>query len=144
MSRPCHRRKPGRSQRRFCKPLPRIPMLLSALMYFMDARIQFVAEREVKKMVQTHHAKWGSAVAMDPHTGDILALANFPTFDPNSLPKQEELHARENLAVAAPFEPGSVFKVITLSAALETTKLRDLLKELLAVRKALDVARAAP
>jgi cell division protein FtsI (penicillin-binding protein 3) len=88
-----------------------------------DARIQFVAEREVKKMVQAHHAKWGSAVAMDPHTGDILALANYPTFDPNSPPKKEDLKARENLAVTAPFEPGSVFKVITLSAALETTKL---------------------
>ncbi len=88
-----------------------------------DARIQFVAEREVKKMVQAHHAKWGSAVALDPHTGDILALANFPTFDPNSPPKKEDLKARENLAVTAPFEPGSVFKVITLSAALETTKL---------------------
>ena len=89
-----------------------------------DARIQFVAEREVKKMVQSHHAKWGSAVAMDPHTGDILALANFPTYDPNSPPKSEDLKARENLAVTAPFEPGSVFKVITLSAALETTRLR--------------------
>ena len=89
-----------------------------------DSRIQFVAEREVKKMVETHHAKWGSAVAMDPHTGDILALANYPTFDPNELAKREDLHARENLAVTAPFEPGSVFKVITLSAALETTKLR--------------------
>jgi cell division protein FtsI (penicillin-binding protein 3) len=89
-----------------------------------DARIQFVAEREVKKMVLAHHAKWGSAVAMDPHTGDILALANYPTFDPNSPPKKEDLKARENLAVTAPFEPGSVFKVVTLSAALETTRLR--------------------
>jgi cell division protein FtsI (penicillin-binding protein 3) len=89
-----------------------------------DARIQFVAEREVKKMVLTHHAKWGSAVAMDPHTGDILALANFPTFDPNQPAKGDDLRTRENLAVTAPFEPGSVFKVITLSAALETTKLR--------------------
>ncbi len=89
-----------------------------------DSRIQFVAEREVKKMVLTHHAKWGSAVAMDPHTGDILALANYPTFDPNELAKREDLRTRENLAVTAPFEPGSVFKVITLSAALETTKLR--------------------
>lgn len=89
-----------------------------------DARIQFVAEREVKKMVQTHHAKWGSVVAMDPKTGDIVALANFPTYDPNDPPKPEDLAARENLAVTAPFEPGSVFKVITLSAALETTRLK--------------------
>jgi cell division protein FtsI (penicillin-binding protein 3) len=90
----------------------------------LDARIQFVAEREVKKMIQTHHAKWGSVVAMDPHTGDILALANYPTYDPNDPPRTEDLAARENLAVTAPFEPGSVFKVITLAAALETTNLR--------------------
>jgi cell division protein FtsI (penicillin-binding protein 3) len=89
-----------------------------------DSRIQFVAEREVKKMVQTHHGKWGSVVAMDPKTGDIIALANFPTYDPNEPPRQAALKARENLAVTAPFEPGSVFKVITLSAALETTRIR--------------------
>jgi cell division protein FtsI (penicillin-binding protein 3) len=89
-----------------------------------DSRIQFVAEREIKKMVLEHHAKWGSVVAMDPHTGDILALANYPTYDPNEPPRPETLAARENLAVTAPFEPGSVFKVITLAAALETTKLR--------------------
>jgi cell division protein FtsI (penicillin-binding protein 3) len=89
-----------------------------------DSRIQFVAEREVKKMVETHHAKWGSVVAMDPKTGDVLALANFPTYDPNQTPSEKDLAARENLAVTAPFEPGSVFKVITLSAALEATRLR--------------------
>ncbi len=89
-----------------------------------DSRIQFVAEREVKKMVEMHHAKWGSVVAMDPKTGDVLALANFPTYDPNQTPSKEDMAARENLAVTAPFEPGSVFKVITLSTALETTRLR--------------------
>jgi cell division protein FtsI (penicillin-binding protein 3) len=89
-----------------------------------DSRIQFVAEREVKKMVEMHHAKWGSVVAMDPKTGDVLALANFPTYDPNQTPGKEDMAARENLAVTAPFEPGSVYKVITLSAALETTRLR--------------------
>ena len=61
---------------------------------------------------------------MDPKTGDILALANFPTYDPNEPPKPDSLGARENLAISAPFEPGSVYKVITLSSALETTQLR--------------------
>ena len=89
-----------------------------------DSRIQFVAEQELAKMVGLHHAKSGSLVAMDPRTGDILALANVPTFDPNEPPKPGSLRARENLAVSAPFEPGSVYKVITLSAALETTSLR--------------------
>jgi cell division protein FtsI (penicillin-binding protein 3) len=89
-----------------------------------DSRIQFVAEQELSKMVTSHHAKSGSLVAMDPRTGDILAMANFPTFDPNEPPKRGSIAARENLAVSAPFEPGSVYKVITLSSALETTRLR--------------------
>src|SRR3984885_15549287 len=91
-----------------------------------DSRIQFVAEQELAKMVAIHHAKSGSLVAMDPRTGDILAMANVPTFDPNEPPKRGAVAsaARENLAVSAPFEPGSVYKVITLSSALETTRLR--------------------
>jgi cell division protein FtsI (penicillin-binding protein 3) len=89
-----------------------------------DSRIQFIAERELEKMVKQHHARSGSLVAMDPKTGDILALANAPTYDPNEPPKQENLASRANLAIAAPFEPGSVYKVITLSSALETTHLR--------------------
>jgi cell division protein FtsI (penicillin-binding protein 3) len=89
-----------------------------------DSRIQYVAEQELAKMVAQHHAKSGSLVAMDPRTGDILAMANVPTFDPNEPPKSGNLAARENLAVSAPFEPGSVYKVITLSSALETTQLR--------------------
>ncbi|HEX5227285.1 MAG TPA: penicillin-binding protein [Bryobacteraceae bacterium] len=89
-----------------------------------DARIQSVAEQELAKMVKAHRAKTGTVVAMDPRSGDILAMANYPTFDPNEPPKHGEMAARENLAVSAPFEPGSVYKVITLSSALETTHLR--------------------
>src|SRR6202034_3612552 len=71
-----------------------------------DSRIQFVAEQELAKMVALHHAKSGSLVAMDPRTGDILAMANVPTFDPNEPPRPGAAAARENLAVSAPFEPG--------------------------------------
>lgn len=89
-----------------------------------DSRIQFIAERELQKIVEAHHAKSGSFVAMDPKTGDIIAMGNYPTFDPNDPPTPGAIAARQNLAVSAPVEPGSVYKVITLSAALETTKLR--------------------
>ena len=88
-----------------------------------DSRIQSIAEQELAKMVKLHHGKSGSVVAIDPRSGDILAMANFPTFDPNEPPKPGDVAARENLAVSAPFEPGSVYKVITLSSALETTNL---------------------
>ena len=69
-------------------------------------------------------AKTGSLVALNPYTGDILAMANYPTYDPNGAKSAKEAEgARSNLAVTTPFEPGSVFKVITLAAALETTSL---------------------
>jgi cell division protein FtsI (penicillin-binding protein 3) len=62
---------------------------------------------------------------MNPQTGDILAIASYPSYDPNMPPEGGGADpARRNHAVSVPFEPGSVFKVITLSAALETTNLR--------------------
>jgi cell division protein FtsI (penicillin-binding protein 3) len=89
-----------------------------------DERIQNVAEKELAKAVVEHGASTGSLVAMDPRSGDILAIANYPTYNPNVPPKHgEKVDNRRNLAVIAPFEPGSVFKVITLATALETTRL---------------------
>ena len=91
----------------------------------LDERIQYVAEREIAQAVELHNASSGSVVVMNPGNGDILALASYPTFDPNVPPRDmRDVVARENHAIAVPFEPGSVFKVITLSAALETTRLR--------------------
>jgi len=90
-----------------------------------DARVQFVAERELAAAVESHHAVSGSLVAMNPYNGDIIALASYPTYDPNvQLRPGDPIAPRANHAVSVPFEPGSVFKVITLSAALETTNLR--------------------
>ena len=96
-----------------------------SLVLTIDERIQFVAEREIAAAVAKHHCKNGSVVVMNPYNGEILALANYPTYDPNNAPRQgDDPLARFNLGVSVPFEPGSVFKVITLSAALETTNLR--------------------
>ncbi len=89
-----------------------------------DSRLQYFAEQTIEKVVTQFHCQNGSIVAMDPRTGDILALANYPTFDPNDPVKNnQERTARFDLALSVPFEPGSVFKVVTLSAALETTNL---------------------
>jgi cell division protein FtsI (penicillin-binding protein 3) len=96
----------------------------AAVTLTIDERLQFVAERELAAAVQTHHAETGSVVAINPQTGDILALASYPTYDPNLPPQPgESALNRQNHAVSVPFEPGSVFKTITLSAALETTNL---------------------
>jgi cell division protein FtsI (penicillin-binding protein 3) len=87
-----------------------------------DSRIQYVAERELTAAAVKSHAKSGSLVAMNPKTGEILAMANYPSFNPNDPVKPGESQAaRNNVAITSPYEPGSVFKVVTLSAALETT-----------------------
>ncbi len=90
-----------------------------------DERIQHVAEHELAIGIERTHAKTGSLVVMNPNTGEVLAMASYPSFNPNIPPVPgESLDARTNLPVSSPFEPGSVFKVITLSAALETTNIR--------------------
>jgi cell division protein FtsI (penicillin-binding protein 3) len=90
-----------------------------------DERIQFVAQRELRAACELYHAASGSAVVMDPLSGDILALASYPEFDPNQPPRPgDPPTARFDYPVSVAFEPGSVFKIVTLSAALETTRLR--------------------
>lgn len=107
-------------ERMFTDPQPGADVTLT-----IDERIQYVAERELAAAVRTNDARTGSLVVMRPATGDILAMANYPTYNPNIAPAPgEKVDNRKNLAVTAPFEPGSVFKVITLAAALDTTRLR--------------------
>jgi cell division protein FtsI (penicillin-binding protein 3) len=101
------------------------PKVGNNLTLTIDERIQFAAETELKAAVEKNKAHTGTVVVMNPNTGEVLAMASYPTFDPNKPPERgEPRFARLNRAVAAPFEPGSVFKVITLAAALETTNLR--------------------
>lgn len=90
-----------------------------------DERLQFTVEEALREAAKAcRSCKTGSVVVLKPDTGDILAMASYPTFNPNEPPTSEQdTAARLNVAIASPFEPGSVFKVITLSAALETTRL---------------------
>ena len=90
-----------------------------------DSNLQYVAEKELDKAIDSSGAKTGSIVALNPYTGDVLAMVNYPHFDPNvPLGPDDPPNARSNLAITTPFEPGSVFKVITLSAAIESLKYR--------------------
>lgn len=95
----------------------------STITLTIDERLQFVAEREIAAAVEAHNALSGSVVVMNPYDGQVLALASYPTYDPNEPPVSVNDAGRENHATGVSFEPGSVFKVITLSAALETTSL---------------------
>jgi cell division protein FtsI (penicillin-binding protein 3) len=83
-----------------------------------DEVLQYVAERELAKGVERSQAKGGSAVVLDPHTGEILALANVPSYDPNRY-RQASSAVRRDRAVTDSFEPGSMFKAILLAGALE-------------------------
>lgn len=83
--------------------------------------IQHVAERALEEGMAEAHAHKGSVVVMDPNNGEILALANYPNFDPSQAnPTEQDVEARLNTAVQAPCEPGSVMKMITLTMALES------------------------
>jgi cell division protein FtsI/penicillin-binding protein 2 len=83
-----------------------------------DEKIQYIAERELETAMQQTHAESGTVVVENPKTGEILALANRPTFNPNLArditPKKLKDHA-----VSDVYEPGSTFKLVTIAAALE-------------------------
>lgn len=83
-----------------------------------DSRIQYLAYRELKEAVAQHGARAGSVVVLDAKTGEVLALANWPSFNPNN---RETLSAERtrNRAVVDLFEPGSTLKPFTAAAALE-------------------------
>jgi len=89
-----------------------------------DSRIQYLVETQLKAAVQEKGAKGGYAIAMNPQTGEILALANQPSFDPNFYFKGGPGHAK-NRAVNDCFDPGSTFKPFLIAAALEEKVIRE-------------------
>ena len=94
------------------------------LVLTIDEVIQYIAERELDKAFKDFHAKGASIVVMDPHTGRILAMANRPTYDLNDHSGVSKDSIR-NRAICDLFEPGSVFKIVTASAALEEKKVTE-------------------
>jgi cell division protein FtsI (penicillin-binding protein 3) len=88
------------------------------LVLTIDKNIQYIAEKELDQAIHDTQAIAGTVIVENPHTGEILALANRPTFNPN-LRKQITPAALTNRAVSYIYEPGSTFKLVTISAALE-------------------------
>ena len=84
----------------------------------LNTSIQHIAEKELEAAILKYRAKAGVAIVMEPFTGEVLALANYPSFDPNNYSKQSA-EQRRNRAVTDSFEPGSTFKTILAAAALE-------------------------
>ena len=83
-----------------------------------DEKIQYIAERELQSEIEQTHAESGTVIVENPHTGEILALANRPTFNPN-LSRAITPQKLKDHAVSDVYEPGSTFKVVTISAALD-------------------------
>lgn len=83
-----------------------------------DQSIQYLAERALQSAVERSRAKSGTAIVLDPRSGEILALANAPTFDPNNV-AGSAAGARSNWALQNIYEPGSTFKIVAFSAALD-------------------------
>ncbi len=89
-----------------------------------DRRLQYLAYRELKAAVRRNRADAGSAVILDVHTGEVLAMVNQPAYNPNNRGKLKRSHLR-NRAVTDVFEPGSTIKPFTVAAALETGRFRS-------------------
>ncbi len=99
-----------------------------ALVLTIDQNVQYQAEQALAAAVAQAHAKLGTAIVLDPRTGEILALANVPTFDPNDARKvkmetsagqRASQDVKQNPALENTYEPGSTFKIVAFSAALE-------------------------
>ncbi len=99
-----------------------------SLVLTIDQNVQYQAEHALAAAVAQAHAKSGTAIVLDPHTGEILALANVPTFDPNEAHKvkpalnddqRANQDVKQNPALENTYEPGSTFKIVAFAAALE-------------------------
>lgn len=88
-----------------------------------DRNIQFKAEEALKEAITLYNANSGSVIIMNPKTGAITAIADWPTFNPNYYSKVSEISHFQNGAIQKIYEPGSVFKVITISAAINEGKI---------------------
>ncbi|MBP8293784.1 MAG: penicillin-binding protein 2 [Caldilineaceae bacterium] len=89
------------------------------LVLTIDRTIQWIAEDELQKGIRKYRAQSGTIIVMDPRTGAVLALANFPNYDPNRL-SERDVAALQNPAISAQYEPGSVFKVVIAAAVLDS------------------------
>jgi len=95
----------------------------SDIVLSLDRNMQHLAYRELESAVRQHKAKAGAVVVLDARSGEVLALANYPAYNPNNRSKISS-QAMRNRAIADLFEPGSTMKPFTVATALETGKVR--------------------
>ncbi len=118
------RGKPGRilvladARRRWYERNERAADAGASVVLTLDEKTQYIAERELATAIRDTHAQAGTILVQDPNTGELLAVANWPRFNPN-VPADSSPEARMDRAIAALYEPGSTFKIVTLAAAFE-------------------------
>jgi len=106
------------ARRQWFSDVEKQPEAGEGLVLTIDKNIQYVAEKELDQAIHDTQAIAGTVIVENPRTGEILALANRPTFNPN-LRKEITPNALTNRAVSYVYEPGSTFKLVTIAAALE-------------------------
>jgi cell division protein FtsI/penicillin-binding protein 2 len=106
------------AHRRWYDSTEKAPDTNSSVVLTLDEKIQYIAEKELAQAIQETHAKAGTVIVQNPNTGELLAVANWPTFNPNAA-KDSAPEARVDRATSSLYEPGSVFKIVTLSAAID-------------------------
>ncbi len=106
------------ARRRWFDRTEKAPDAGSSVVLTLDEEIQYIAERELATAVSQTRAQAGSIVVQDPNSGALLAVANWPPFNPNAVAESPP-EARINRAIGALYEPGSTFKLVALAAALE-------------------------
>ncbi len=99
----------------------RVPVEGRDLVLSLDRRLQYLAYRELKRAVKRHRAKAGSAVILDVHSGEVLAMVNRPSYNPNGAKDGRPGYFR-NRVITDVFEPGSTMKPFTIAAGLESGK----------------------
>jgi len=118
------RTKPGKmliladAHRRWYDSSDKAPDTGTSVVLTLDEKIQYIAEKELGRAMQETHAKTGTVIVENPNSGELLAVANWPTFNPNAA-KDSPPDARVDRATSSLYEPGSVFKIVTLSAAID-------------------------
>ncbi len=95
-----------------------------SLVLTIDHTVQYEIEKILKETVEKHSADNGAVIVMEPKTGKILAMANFPNFNPNDYGKVEDMSFFMNSAVGLPYECGSVFKTISLAIGIDDGKIQ--------------------
>jgi cell division protein FtsI (penicillin-binding protein 3) len=106
------------ARKRWFASVEKEPEAGNSVVLTVDQNIQYIAERELERGMQETHAIAGTVIVENPRTGEILALTNRPTFNPN-IRKEIRNEALKDRAVSDVYEPGSTFKMVTISAGLE-------------------------